>query len=311
MEKYSLFLENQIQPIAEQLDSDPQLLLRAFRLLGERGELALAAEGASREEMDLYAEWATSYSGALGFFQRQHQAAVKMLVDGENVALRDQLVPRMKYGEVSSGVAIGFLRRQPPTLIAERRGKDLLLNGRAPWVSGKGLLQHLVVGFVLPDEELEGYGWIPFTSSKTLVIGEAIETIALTSVQTTELHFHQHRIDEDHLIQLAPRGSYNQKGPAFQRHFLSLLALARSLQRLFPSSKREAQVQSMKEAMQDEPNPSCYYELSKLLNESLYEALLELGSKAVLASQPLGRLIRELAFFTAVGLPPRVSQTSK
>jgi len=225
-------------PSAECMDSDPSSLMKGFSFLGEKHLLALKVpkeydgEGLSREEAFSFLELLTSYSGALGFFQRQHQAAGRIIALGDNSELKSEYLPRMGSGEITSGVAYSHLRFLPRMNITGRRtSQGIEISGRVSWVSGYRLFENLVIGFFLPEENLEGFGWIPFIESASVKMSQPFNTVSLSSLQTVSIEFHNCLIPHEQVISLSSMGTLASSGRATARHFVSMSALGLALKR--------------------------------------------------------------------------------
>ena len=96
-------------------------------------------------------------SGCLAttFVWLQHRGVVMTLAaEGTPAALRDRWLGPASRGQVRVGIALGGLIPGPPLLRATPDGDGWRLDGEAPWVTGWGLIDLLLVVARRPDETL-------------------------------------------------------------------------------------------------------------------------------------------------------------
>ncbi|MEO1622156.1 MAG: acyl-CoA dehydrogenase family protein, partial [Cyanobacteria bacterium J06632_3] len=162
-------LKQAIAPVANQLDTEPEALFKAFHTLGEHGLLtpkspaSLGGLALNTFEYQQFQALVARYSGALAFLVTQHQSAASLLLSAEQTALAENYLPRMATGEQRVGVGFSQLRRQPTPLLAEPVTGGYRLNGTVPWVTGAGLFTHFVGAAVLPDQSAV-FGLLPLVS---------------------------------------------------------------------------------------------------------------------------------------------------
>jgi alkylation response protein AidB-like acyl-CoA dehydrogenase len=89
------------------------------------------------------------------FILSQRDAACRRLRDGENAALRDELLPPLARGETFATVGLSQLttsrQHLGPALTARLTGDGVLLDGTIPWVTGAVRADHVIIGAVLDD----------------------------------------------------------------------------------------------------------------------------------------------------------------
>jgi kynurenine formamidase len=162
------FLESEVAPNANDIDSDPSALFRALRGLGDLDLLALRVPrkwgGREVDEVTFgdFQELVARYSGTLAFLQTQHQSAAGMLVASSNIDLHSEYLPRLGNGEVLLGVGFSQLRRDgEPLVVAVAMEGGYRLRGMVPWVTGWGIFHEFIVAAVLPDGSAV-FGVVPF-----------------------------------------------------------------------------------------------------------------------------------------------------
>jgi alkylation response protein AidB-like acyl-CoA dehydrogenase len=89
------------------------------------------------------------------FLLSQREAAIRRIVDGENDALRRDLLPALAAGEQFATVGLSQLttsrQHTAPALRASFDSNVLRLDGVIPWVTGAANADHLIVGAVIED----------------------------------------------------------------------------------------------------------------------------------------------------------------
>ena len=161
------FLESEVAPNANDIDSNPKALFSALRGLGNLDLLALRVPRSwgGREVSEVifgdFQELIARYSGALAFLQTQHQGAAGMLVASSNIDLHSQYLPRLGSGEVLLGVGFSQLRRDGTLVVAASVEGGYRLHGMVPWVTGWGIFHEFIVAAVLPDGSAV-FGVVPF-----------------------------------------------------------------------------------------------------------------------------------------------------
>lgn len=127
-------------------------LLRDYGLLGLVIPTRYGGLGAGPAVVRDYLEILASACGVTAFTQMQHVLGVNQIINGENESLRAAWLPRYARGERYCGVAFSHVRRPgPPVLRAEIDGDCLTFRGEAPWFTGWGIMDDVVLAGTLPD----------------------------------------------------------------------------------------------------------------------------------------------------------------
>lgn len=160
--------ETVIGPAATESDLAPGPNEPNFRALAEAGLLGLtlpkewgglSAPGDTQRE---YTVILASYCGVTTFVQAQHHGPSRMILGCPNDALKQALLPELASGRKMSGISFAHLRRPgPPVLRAEPVDGGYRLHGKAPWVTGYGIMNQVAFGATLPDGRFV-YVWSPF-----------------------------------------------------------------------------------------------------------------------------------------------------
>jgi alkylation response protein AidB-like acyl-CoA dehydrogenase len=140
------------------LDVVPLAHLDALAALGLYGAPVPAAAGGLGLDLQAYCtvvEELASGCLATTFVWLQHRGLVMTLAaDDTPAALRDRWLGPACRGQVRGGIALGGLMPGPPRLRARPDGGGWRLDGDAPWVTGWGLIDLLLVVARGPDDSV-------------------------------------------------------------------------------------------------------------------------------------------------------------
>jgi alkylation response protein AidB-like acyl-CoA dehydrogenase len=140
------------------LDVVPLAHLDALAALGLYGAPVPAAAGGLGLDLQAYCtvvEELASGCLATTFVWLQHRGLVMTLAaDYTPAALRDRWLGPACRGQVRGGIALGGLMPGPPRLRARPDGGGWRLDGDAPWVTGWGLIDLLLVVARGPDDSV-------------------------------------------------------------------------------------------------------------------------------------------------------------
>jgi alkylation response protein AidB-like acyl-CoA dehydrogenase len=214
----TLYLQQEVEPWANQMDEDPVLLRSALTGLGDRQLLALrvppmwGGQGVDGPTFYQFQSQVAQASGALAFLQAQHQSAATLLMKSPNEALKQAYLPGMGRGKTLVGIGFSHLRRAIPPLraIAQPDG-SYQINGQVPWLTGFGFFETIVLAASLPDGQAV-YGMVPFQASQQ-VGGGSIEfspplpLAAMTAAQTVTAQVQQWVISAEQVAVVRPAGA--------------------------------------------------------------------------------------------------------
>jgi len=138
-------------PRAGETDRAPLVPRRNLEALRDAGLFGLFAPaglpgglGAGHAEARPVLEAVAGGCGATAFVWAQHHGAVRRIAGGAGPA-RDTWLPRVCDGSTLAGIGFAYLRRPgPPAVRATRISGGWRLDGRAPWITGWGLIDALV-----------------------------------------------------------------------------------------------------------------------------------------------------------------------
>ncbi len=292
-------LEKRIKPRAELIDTSPRALLKGFKILGRK---KLLAQTTTKEEYFAFTELIQSYSGALGFFQRQHQAAGRIFSQSEKKRFQEEWYPLMLKGKRRVGVSISHLRApDAPCVKAARVEGGWSLTGVVPWVSGYRLFDWLIMGFFCPEEKIEGMGLISFKKSSKLKVPKALNMIALNSTQTLSVELKGLFLKESDVISLNPIGTFNEASNAIDVQFVNLSALALGFLRGLDEPSLQAEYEACRNAFLEKgADVALYAEMNRIATQLSHIARFSSGTCGVICPNEVERRCRELMLFSVI-----------
>ena len=134
------FCEEDVKPVANQLDEDPVLLKKIFQQLNEQAWLGLCVpknlggSGGSEADVKAFYSLMAQYSGALLLVYVQHHMAVRWVVERfPDSPLRTRTLNNIIEKQSSLGISFAPLKG---TLVARQvADKGIQLTGKLPWVT--------------------------------------------------------------------------------------------------------------------------------------------------------------------------------
>ena len=138
-------------PAAQDIDRAPAVPRAALDALADAGLYGLLGP-VEMGGLDAGPEVTAAVFEALGggslaaaFVWVQHHTTVRAIAESTN-ELRLEWLPGLCSGRTRSGIAVAALRRPgPPAMVAEPDGDGVVLHGFAPWVTGWGLIDVVLV----------------------------------------------------------------------------------------------------------------------------------------------------------------------
>ena len=216
-----------LTPVAEATDRASEPNFSHFRALGEAGMAGISLPSlwggsdisslAQREIIEALA----SGCGVTCFTLMQHHGSSRMIANSKAEALKACVLPGLAKGTSYCAVSFAHLRRPgKPVLVATPVNGGYRLNGTAPWVTGWGLMNQVVIGAELPDAR-HIYLWMPRdredfaelfegVSAPEQNWGEAVSSAplplcAMNASSTVELTLTDYFIPEIHFLHQSDR----------------------------------------------------------------------------------------------------------
>ena len=152
--------DNVLFPAALETDAADSVSRERLDVLAEAGLYGLAGPGSHGGlGIEPATQWAVIErlaSGCLSttFVWIQHSTPVRELTSTPNAALRDAWLAEMCAGRWRAGIALGGLHQGSAGLKATPVEGGWLINGDAPYVTGWGLLDVVLVAALTPDNQV-------------------------------------------------------------------------------------------------------------------------------------------------------------
>lgn len=244
-ETLDLFLEREVAPLANELDTNAILLKNIYHKLVEMGGLKLLIPkeyggfGGDKKEWAQYNIKMSQYSGALLFLQAQHQYVISKL---KQIPRNEKIAELfIQLAATSEGVGICVVAGKNLLNITKSNNTDPLMDGfqitgQLPWVTGYGIFKKIFFGFDLEDDIY--FTLLPFENLNQpkgqLSTSSVFETEIFTSTQTTSLTFENWFININDIISSYP---LKQNEPLEHPTIYNLAGVANALLELAQQGK--------------------------------------------------------------------------
>lgn len=187
------FLQQQVAPIAEQIDSDVTLLKQVFQKWAQLGCLRLlipkaqSGWGATRQDFIEYNLLLSQFSGALLFLQGQHQYALMDLLNYPITQSVSHTLANIVNNNKSLGICLSAKKKWTDIQVS---ADGFRISGILPWVSGYQVFDDLLVTFIV-DQHIY-YALLPLQSVNRhdgeICFSQPFDLVVAKSVNTVQLH---------------------------------------------------------------------------------------------------------------------------
>ena len=253
-------------------------------------------------------------SGCLAttFVWLQHRGLVMTLAaDGTPAALRDRWLGPACRGEVRGGIALGGLLPGPPRLRARPDGGGWRLDGDAPWVTGWGLIDLLLVVARTQDDRVMSLILDAAAQPGLTVTRERLA--AVNASVTVRLGFDAVFVPAERQAGQGPFDPAESLRPDRMRVNGSLaLGLVRRCARLLGPGPLDDELAACRERLDDAitAGPDVMAEARATASELAVRAAAALavrdGSRSAAVDQQVQRLAREALFLLVFGSRPGI-----
>jgi alkylation response protein AidB-like acyl-CoA dehydrogenase len=266
------------------------------------------------------------------FILTQFTAGCRRIVDSENHAVRDRLLPPLLDGRQFTTVGISHLttsRRHlaKPVLRAEESADGFVLDGFSPWVTGAVQAQTIVVGATLPDGQQILIA-LP-TDAPGVSIPAPLQLIGLTASCTGEVRCERVTVAREMLLagpdDNVMAGKTGAKTGGLQTSALAVGASAAAIDFIAGEAQRRPDLKSAVDEFRAEhaeletdlfaaaagrpiiANESLRARANSLVLRSAQGALVAAKGTGYVVGHPAGRWCREALFFLVWSCPQPVS----
>lgn len=328
LERAHTIAQEVLFPASLDVDAQASIPRSHFDLLAQEGFYGLAAADAGGsvgvDFPSLVGIVETLASGCLTttFTWIQHHGVVRALTRTVNEELRDKYLGAAIRGEVRGGVAYAGAIPQPPRLWATATDGGWLLNGEAPFVTGWGIVDLLLVSArntATAAGESTGAiisGLVDATGGAGVSV-EELQMVAAQGSNTVRLHFADYALPDDKVTGEISHRDFlaNQHIAARLNGCLAMGVATRCIHLIGAAGQAGTArlLQDQQDATRilldgglDEPAtlPAARAAAAELAYRSAGALVVAVGSTGILARQHAQRLVREATFtLVAAGRP--------
>jgi alkylation response protein AidB-like acyl-CoA dehydrogenase len=201
-----------LAPVAAQTERDgaERSTLDCLAVAGLHGVLGPEVITGTPPSAAVYREVAELLAGAdatTWFVWFQHHPAVKMLTASTNEELARRWLPVLCAGTTQAGVAFSHLRAAEVAMPATRVDGGWRLSGTAPWCTGWGLLDVVLLGASTADDEVV-FALVPLREGDGMAPGPALELAAMGGTRTVALRLDGYVVADADVVLQAPRPAW-------------------------------------------------------------------------------------------------------
>lgn len=254
----------------------------------------------------------------------QHLTPVMALL-GETSPLADAWLPALVAGERRGGIALAGLRPPKNFLRVRRSGRDFVLDGTVPWVTGWGMINVVYVAardaddlvhFLLMDARRGEVAPIDDTVAPTLRT-ETQRLVALQASNTVNVTFDGHHIPAERLVSTTPFDEWKSgdSGGSALNGFLALGVVRRcaALLRDGPGHRDGVALATSADDCRSAlltadtaGTPAARAAASELAWRAAATLTTWQGARSVLRTNQAQRLVREATFTMVFGARPAI-----
>ena len=305
--------EDVLFPAALRTDAADLVPVGALDLLAREGFYGIAGPvEAGGSALDLGTSYEVVEALAAGcltttFVWLQHRNPVRAVAGSSTPGLRDEWLGPLCRGERRAGIALAGNRPGPPLLVASPASAGLSLSGEAPWVSGWGRIDVLLVAARIGDTVVTAL--VDATAAATLEV-EPLSLVGANASGTVTLRFHDHPVSRERVVGEEPHAQVLERDAASLRMNGSLaLGVAARCCRLMGPSAFDGELAGTRtelDAATDAALPAARARASELAMRAATALSVTQGSRSILTDQHAQRLAREALFLLVFGSRPPI-----
>ncbi len=306
--------EDVLFPAALDTDASDLLPVSHLDLLAQEGFYGIAgpvdAGGSDLDPTTTTAVVEALASGCLttAFVWLQHRNPVRAVAASDTPGLRDTWLAALCRGERRAGIALAGNRPGPPILRTSNTAHgDVILDGEAPWVSGWGRIDVILVTARDGDRVVS---LLVDANESPTIHAERLRLVGANASGTVTLRFHDHVVPAERMVGAEPHADVLARdATGLQLNGSLALGVVDRCCRLMGPSVFDEQLAVVREALQDatpEDLPSARAEASALALRATAALTVAHGSRSILTDQDPQRLAREALFLLVFGSRPLI-----
>jgi alkylation response protein AidB-like acyl-CoA dehydrogenase len=291
--------EELLFPAASSIDAAPVVPRRYLDALADAGLYDLdpdpIAAGRTIEALG-------GASLATAFIWIQHHSVVRTLA-GARPEVRARWLAGLRAGRIRAGIAYAALRRPgPPSASAQPAGREWILDGFAPWVTGWGLIDVVLAGARHGDQVV----WLLLDAVEAPgMAARPIELASLQSSSTVEVRWDGFPVRQERVVDVEPFEEWVARDARGRQlnGYLAIGVAARCCSLLGPGPL-DHDVNAARTRL-DSASPATVVaaraEASLLAVRAATALVAAGGGKSIEADQHAPRLMREATFLMVFG----------
>jgi len=242
------------------------------------------------------------------FVWLQHRNPVRAIAASDTPGLRERWLAPLCRGEHRAGIALAGNRPGPALLrVTRTEGGAILLNGEAPWVSGWGLVDVVLVTGRIDDTVVSML--LDAVPAPTLQV-ERLHLVAANASGTVTLRFREHVVPAERIVGEEPHADVLARDAEGLRLNGSLaLGVAGRCCRSMGPSAFDDQLVAVRDALEVAATselPTARAAASELAMRASAALTVSQGSHSILVDQHPQRLAREALFLLVFGSRPPI-----
>jgi alkylation response protein AidB-like acyl-CoA dehydrogenase len=241
------------------------------------------------------------------FVWLQHRNPVRAVAASSTPGLAEAWLAPLCRGERRAGIALAGNRPGPPLLTLAHTPTGLSMSGEAPWVSGWGRVDVLLVA--ARREERVVTALVDATAGRTLDV-EPLRLVGVNASGTVTLRFREHPIPEDRIVGEESHAAVLERDAASLRLngslALGVAARCGALMGPGPLDDELARCRARLDEATVETMPAARAHASELAMRSAAALIVSQGSRSILMDQHGQRLAREASFLLVFGSRPPI-----
>lgn len=301
-------------PAAMETDASDLLPVACLDLLAHEGFYGITGP-AGAGGMDLDPSTTSEVVEALAsgcltttFVWLQHRNPVRAVAASDTPGLRDEWLASLCRGDRRAGIALAGNRPGPPILRASltTRG-DVILDGEAPWVSGWGRIDVILVTARDGDDVISV---LVDAAEVPTLHAERLHLVGANASGTVTLRFRDHVVPAERVVGEEPHADVLARDAAGLRLNGSLaLGVIDRCCRLIGPTAFDDQLVAVRRSLDDatpQTMPAARAAASELAMRAAAALAVAHGSRSILVDQHPQRLAREALFLSVFGSRPPI-----
>ncbi len=312
-------------PAAVTVDAADRVPAELFEAMAAGGFYAIGAPEESGLDLtdDDRAGVIEAFAGgclSAAFVWLQHRGALKAVAASGNTELRESSVADLRAGRLRAGLAIGAATRTgPPMLRARRVDGGWSLTGSAPWFTGWGMVEVLLMAARDADDLVV---WALVDTRSAALRADPLSLLAVQASGTVMLSVTDLVVPDRRVVSTQPHADYLARDAESlsTNGFLSTGLTARAIALMAadglgsasappPAARladQLAQVRARLLHATTDDAPSARAASSELALRAAAALAVHEGSRSVLRTSHTARLIREATFLLTFGTRPPI-----